>query len=89
MCKLVLNEQKLQQDLDDNWAVVAEAIQTILRREQYPNPYEALKELTRGNSKINKEVMHQFIESLTISVALKKELKKISPHNYTGIHPKF
>ncbi len=87
--KLVLNQQKMQQDLEDNWAVVAEAIQTILRRENYPNPYEVLKDLTRGNNKINKESMHDFIDSLKINATLKKELKKITPHNYTGVHPKF
>jgi adenylosuccinate lyase len=87
--KLVLNQQKMQQDLEDNWAVVAEAIQTILRRENYPNPYEVLKDLTRGNNKINKESMHDFIDSLKINATLKKELKKITPHNYTGVQPKF
>jgi adenylosuccinate lyase len=87
--KLVLNDEKIFQDLDDNWAVVAEAIQTILRREQYPNPYEALKELTRGKKQIDKTVIHQFIDSLKVSQALKKELKSITPHNYTGIYPKF
>ncbi len=87
--KLVLNQQKMQQDLEDNWAVVAEAIQTILRRENFPNPYEALKDLTRGNNKINKETMQNFIDSLSISATVKKELKKITPHNYTGIYPKF
>ena len=87
--KLVLNEQKLKEDLEDNWAVVAEAIQTILRREQYPNPYEALKDLTRGKTKIDKKTMHRFIDGLQITAALKKELKAISPHNYTGITPSF
>jgi len=83
--KLVLNEPKLKADLDNNWAVVAEAIQTILRRENYPKPYEALKELTRGKSTIDKKAIHQFISSLKISAALKKELKTITPFNYTGI----
>jgi adenylosuccinate lyase len=87
--KLLINEEKIRKDLDDNWAVVAEAIQTILRRENYPNPYEALKDLTRGNHKINKEVIHLFIDGLNISATIKKELKKITPHNYTGIHPDF
>lgn len=87
--KLVLNAEKIGQDLDDNWAVVAEAIQTVLRREQYPNPYEALKELTRGKGKINKETIHGFIDGLDVKATLKKELKKISPHNYTGVHPEF
>jgi adenylosuccinate lyase len=83
--KLILNEVKINEDLENNWVVVAEAIQTILRREQYPNPYEALKDLTRGNSKIDKKSMHKFIDGLKITVALKKELKKITPQNYTGV----
>jgi len=83
--KLVLNEQKVQQDLENNWAVVAEAIQTILRREEYPQPYEALKELTRGNSNITKQTIHTFIDTLKIPAVVKKELKRISPHNYTGV----
>lgn len=86
MGKLLLNEAKLKDDLDANWAVVAEAIQTVLRREQFPQPYEALKELTRGKNGINKESMHQFIDSLNIPVKLKKELKAITPHNYTGVN---
>jgi len=87
--KLVLNESKLKSDLENNWAVVAEAIQTILRRENYPNPYEALKDLTRGNNSIDKKSIHAFIGKLKVSAAIKAELKKITPHNYTGIHPKF
>jgi len=83
--KLVLHEPKLKADLENNWAVVAEAIQTILRRENYPNPYEALKELTRGKHAIDKRSIHAFIGSLKISAALKKELKAITPGNYTGI----
>ncbi|MEP6952187.1 MAG: adenylosuccinate lyase [Ginsengibacter sp.] len=83
--KLILNKQKIDEDLENNWAVVAEAIQTILRRENYPKPYEALKELTRANSTINKEVLHKFIDALKISTALKKELKEITPYSYTGI----
>lgn len=83
--KLVINDAKIYDDLDSNWAVVAEAIQTILRRENYPNPYEALKDLTRGNDKIDKKAIHQFIDSLKVKNAIKKELKKITPHNYTGI----
>ncbi|MBS1511616.1 MAG: adenylosuccinate lyase [Bacteroidetes bacterium] len=83
--KLVLNESKLKEDLENNWAVVAEAIQTVLRREQYPNPYEALKDLTRGNAAITRKSIHQFIEGLKISAALKKELKSITPENYTGM----
>ncbi|MGN6416048.1 MAG: adenylosuccinate lyase [Pseudobacter sp.] len=87
--KLVLNDEKIYDDLDKNWAVVAEAIQTILRRENYPQPYEALKELTRGKQGINKQTLHQFIDKLKIPVTVRKELKKISPHNYTGVNPDF
>ncbi|MER3464136.1 MAG: adenylosuccinate lyase [Chitinophagaceae bacterium] len=87
--KLVLNEEKINEDLEKNWAVVAEAIQTILRREQYPNPYEALKELTRGKKQITKKTIHDFIDSLKVSAAIKKELKGITPQNYTGIYPQF
>ncbi len=83
--KLVLNEAKLKADLDNNWAVVAEAIQTVLRRENYPQPYEALKELTRGKSAIDKKAIHDFIGKLEVSVLLKKELKQITPYNYTGL----
>jgi len=83
--KLVLNKAKLEADLDQNWAVVSEAIQTILRRENYPQPYEALKALTRGKSNIGKKDIHLFINLLKISAALKKELKSISPFNYTGV----
>ena len=86
--KLVINDAKLYEDLDNNWAVVAEAIQTILRREKFPNPYEALKALTRGNNKIDKKAIHQFIEDLKINEDLKRELKRITPHNYTGVSPK-
>jgi adenylosuccinate lyase len=82
--KLVLHPEKIQTDLENNWAVVAEAVQTVLRRENYPQPFEALKELTRGNAAITKQSMHTFIDGLKISAAIKKELKKISPHNYTG-----
>ena len=82
--KLILNQQKINTDLEDNWAVVAEAIQTILRRENYPQPYEALKELTRGNEKITKEIIHRFIDTLKINSSVKKELKSITPFNYTG-----
>ncbi len=85
MGKLLLNRDKLKQDLDNNWAVVAEAIQTILRRENYPQPYEALKELTRGKTSISKEDIHEFIKTLKVSAAVKKELKAITPHNYTGV----
>jgi adenylosuccinate lyase len=83
--KLLLNEPKLKADLENNWAVVAEAIQTILRRENYPKPYEALKELTRGKTAIDKKAIHAFINGLKISAALKKELKAITPHTYVGI----
>ena len=83
--KLVLNEEKIKEDLDNNWAVCAEAIQTILRREAYPNPYEALKDLTRTNSVINKESLSDFIDELDVKDNIKKELRKISPFNYTGI----
>jgi adenylosuccinate lyase len=89
LSKLVLNDEKIYVDLDNNWAVVTEAIQTILRRENYPNPYEALKELSRGKKKIDQSAIHSFIDSLDISASVKKELKSITPHNYTGIHPKF
>ncbi len=83
--KLVLNETALKNDLEKNWAVVAEGIQTILRRENYPNPYEALKELTRTNEIINKEAIHKFIDTLNVSDKVKQELKQITPENYTGI----
>ncbi len=83
--KLLLNKVKFEQDLEDNWAVVAEAIQTILRREGYPNPYEALKGLTRTNERITKESIAEFIDQLEIKQELKTELKNISPSNYTGI----
>jgi len=83
--KLLLNEVKFAEDLEKNWAVVAEAIQTILRREGYPNPYEALKDLTRTNTVINKESIHAFIETLQVSNDIKTELKAITPSNYLGI----
>jgi adenylosuccinate lyase len=83
--KLLLNEDAIKGDLDKNWAVVAEAIQTILRREKYPQPYEALKELTRGKTSIDKKSIHQFIDKLKVKPSVKKELKGISPFNYTGI----
>jgi adenylosuccinate lyase len=86
--KLVLNPEKLHQDLEDNWVVVAEAIQTILRRENYPKPFEALKELTRGRDGVSKQSIHTFIEGLKIPVTLKRELKKITPFNYTGMEIK-
>ncbi|MDD3859071.1 MAG: adenylosuccinate lyase [Bacteroidales bacterium] len=83
--KLLLNKEKIDADLDNNWMVIAEAIQTILRRENYPNPYETLKQLTRTNTKINHKVMTEFINSLNVSDAVKKELKSITPFNYTGL----
>ncbi len=83
--KLILNEEVINHDLEENWSVVAEAIQTILRRESYPNPYEALKELTRVNKKIDKQVFVEFIDNLAVSDDLKEELKKITPQNYTGV----
>jgi len=83
--KLLINRPKFEQDLENNWAVVAEAIQTILRREGYPNPYEALKGLTRTNTKINQKTIAEFIDTLEVSERIKKELKAISPKNYTGI----
>jgi adenylosuccinate lyase len=83
--KLLLNETKFIEDLERNWAVVAEAIQTILRREGYPNPYEALKGLTRTNSVINKEAIHAFIKTLEVSDLVKAELLQITPSNFTGI----
>jgi len=83
--KLLINESKFAEDLENHWAVVAEAIQTILRREAYPNPYEALKGLTRTNEKINQKSMADFIDSLDVSTEIKTELKAITPSNYTGI----
>jgi adenylosuccinate lyase len=80
-----LNAPKLEADLEANWAVVAEAIQTVLRREGYPQPYEALKALTRGKGGINKDSMHAFIDGLDVSDEIRKELKAITPHNYTGV----
>jgi adenylosuccinate lyase len=85
LVKLVLNRAKIENDLDNNWAVVAEAIQTILRRENFPNPYETLKDLTRGNGAINRDSIHKFVDGLKIAASVKKELKKITPYNYTGL----
>ncbi|HMO33858.1 MAG TPA: adenylosuccinate lyase [Lacibacter sp.] len=87
--KLLLNEEKIRLDLEQNWAVVAEAIQTILRRENYPNPYEALKELTRGQASITQETIRNFVKNLKVSSAVKKELLAITPWNYTGKNPEF
>lgn len=83
--KLLLNTEMINSDLEDNWIVVAEAIQTILRRETYPNPYEALKELTRVNRKIDQQVFREFIDQLSVSEEIKEELRKITPQNYTGV----
>ena len=83
--KLILNEEKLREDLENTWAVVAEAIQTILRREAYPNPYEALKALTRTNEKMTEETIHAFVQTLNVSDSVKAELMAITPYNYTGI----
>ena len=83
--KLLVNSKKISNDLEMNWIIIAEAIQTILRREGYPKPYEALKKLTRKNEIINKKTFASFIEHLEISEDVKKELKKISPYNYTGV----
>jgi adenylosuccinate lyase len=83
--KLILNEEKLQADLDNTWAVVAEAIQTILRREAYPHPYETLKALTRTNEKLTGEKIRNFIETLEVSEDVKEELRAITPSTYTGI----
>ena len=83
--KLLLNENVIREDLEDNWAVVAEAIQTVLRREAYPNPYEALKELTRTNQKVNAATIAEFVETLDVDEKVKEEIRRISPANYTGI----
>jgi adenylosuccinate lyase len=84
LSKLQLNEGKLYDDLEDNWMVVAEGIQVILRREGYPQPYEALKTLTRGKSLVTREHLHEFIEGLYVTEEVKQELKKLTPHNYVG-----
>ena len=83
--KLLINTASIEKDLEDNWAVVAEAIQTILRREFFPNPYEALKDLTRKNEVINQEAIHSFVDGLDVDDKIKTELKAITPQNYTGI----
>jgi len=85
--KLIINEEKMAKDLNENWAVIAEAIQTILRRENYPDPFETLKDLTRGNEKIDCQKLHTFIDGLNVSDKVKIELKRITPANYTGILP--
>lgn len=89
MEKLLINQARMEDDLENNWAVVSEAIQTILRRENYPQPYEALKELTRGNNAIDKKAIHNFIDGLKIDSDVKKELKKITPQTYTGAMARF
>lgn len=86
LSKVLLNEQAIERDLENNWAVVAEGIQTILRREAYPNPYEALKELTRTNSKIDAKSISDFIDTLNVSDSVKAELRAITPQSYTGIY---
>ena len=83
--KLILNREALDRDLDENWAVVAEGIQTILRREGYPKPYEALKALTRTNAHITAETIAAFIETLDVAESVKKELRALSPATYTGV----
>lgn len=83
--KLLVNEPKIRQDLEDNWIVVAEAIQTVLRREGFDKPYEALKALTRTNTKITDKEIHAFIDTLNVGAEVKQELKQITPFNYTGI----
>ena len=85
MRKLILNEEKLRNDLENNWAVVAEAIQTILRREAYPHPYEALKALTRTNEKMTADTIRRFIDELNVNDSVKTELRAITPLNYTGL----
>ena len=87
--KLLLNAAKMEEDLEHNWAVVAEAIQTILRRENYPKPYEALKALTRGKTSITRDDIHNFVDTLDVSTKIKKELKAVTPHNYTGVAFKY
>ena len=83
--KLIVNKSKINADLEENWIIISEAIQTILRREGYPNPYESLKELTRKNTSITKEILHKFIDTLEVNKKIKDELKAITPSNYTGI----
>ena len=83
--KLLIHRESIDADLDNNWAVVAEAIQTILRREGYPHPYEALKALTRTNTEIKQKDITDFIKTLNVPDNIKEELKKITPHNYVGI----
>jgi adenylosuccinate lyase len=82
--KLIINKAAIDHDLESNWAVVAEAIQNILRRERYPNPYEALRDLTRSNEAMNKEKIHKFLDGLEIKDELRTELKAVTPFNYVG-----
>ena len=84
--KLIVNKSKIKADLENNWVVIAEAIQTILRRINYPKPYEALKDLTRTNERIDKKHIHKFIDNLNVDNSTKEELKNITPENFTGIH---
>jgi adenylosuccinate lyase len=86
--KLILHDEKINEDLENNWAVVAEALQTILRSIDYPNSYETLKQLTRTNSKINKKSIEDFIDTLNVSEEIKKRMKEVTPQNYVGIYPK-
>ena len=86
--KLIINVEKMEEDLTKNWIVIAEAIQTVLRREKYPNPFEELKQFTRNNHIINQEKMNNFIDNLKISNKIKSELKQITPFNYVGRVPK-
>jgi adenylosuccinate lyase len=83
--KLILNEERIRQDLNENWSVVTEAIQTILRREGYPEPYEVLKSLTRTHKTVDQDILAEFIQGLDVPEAVKKELLAITPKNYTGI----
>ena len=85
MGKLILNENKINSDLQNNWAVVAEAIQTVLRKEGFDNPYDKLKQFTRGKEHLDEKVFKDFIDSLDVKDDLKKRLKKITPFNYTGV----
>ena len=84
--KLIVNKSKIKADLENNWVVIAEAIQTILRRINYPKPYEALKDLTRTNERIDKNHIHKFIDNLNVDNSTKEELRNITPENFTGIH---
>lgn len=89
MGKLLLNEQALHNDLENNWAVVAEAIQTILRSIGYPNPYETLKQLTRTNEKVTAQTISDFVDTLDVDDTIKDRIRKITPHNYTGYKGNF